>query len=111
VLFITEHPNSKLELISLNKDPKIRLEYDKRSTSKEPENIALNEFISVKGLAAQGNRLTAEKIKTVDLVPLTEEEQQAEEAWLNELKAKNTQNLADSDDDVEDEDNIQPTLF
>lgn len=111
VLFITEHPNSKLELISLNKSPKIRVEYDKRSSSKDPEEIELNDFIAVKGVAAQGNKLTAEKIKTIDLVPLSEEELKEEETWLNELKGTESTSKSDDEEESDNEDQIQPTLF
>lgn len=82
VSFITDHEKSYLELVSLNKSPNIKIEYDKRSTNKEPEVINMEEFIAVKGVSAQGNRLTNEKVKSIDLEPLTEEEQEEEEQWL-----------------------------
>lgn len=85
VSFITEHENSQLELLSLQRAPKIHVEYDKRSSNKLPETIDLTEFISVKGVSAMGNRLTNEKVKSIDLVELTEEEQNEEQAWLGSL--------------------------
>ena len=44
---------------------------------KEPEEVVLSDFISVKGIAAKGNQLTTETLnKVVGLDPLPEQEPQ-----------------------------------
>jgi topoisomerase-4 subunit A len=67
VLFITEHDDSKLELFSIMPAPEVTIEYDKRSSNKEDETIALQDLISVKGVKAKGNKLTSEKVKSFTL--------------------------------------------
>jgi topoisomerase IV subunit A len=78
VLFITEHPNSKLTLHSLVAEPMLHIQFDKRSTNKEDEDVLLAAFISVKGVKALGNRLTPHKVKELTLttpvfIPMTPE--------------------------------------
>jgi topoisomerase-4 subunit A len=72
-IFISEHPKSKLEIIATDYRPVAEIVYSKRSI--ENEEINLEEFIAVKGIKAQGNQLTIEKIKLVHLLaPLPFEE-------------------------------------
>jgi len=77
VLFINEHEKSFMEMFTLQPDPRIRIEFDKRSSDRPDEEIGLEEFISVKGLKAQGNRLTPHKVKNIELLkslePIVEE--------------------------------------
>lgn len=64
-LFISEHPKSKLELVSTDYRPLATVVFSKRNL--EDLSINFEEFISVKGIKALGNLLTKEKIKTIDL--------------------------------------------
>jgi topoisomerase-4 subunit A len=78
VPFITEHEDSFLEFATTHPAPSVVLQFDKRSNDREDEEIDLVEFISVKGVAAMGNRLTQYKVKTIDRVePEMEEEPEA----------------------------------
>lgn len=67
VSFITEHPESKLQVFSIMPEPLITVVYDKRSSDRAPEKITLHEFIGLKGVKAKGNRLTSEKVKSITL--------------------------------------------
>ncbi|HEY0978984.1 MAG TPA: DNA gyrase/topoisomerase IV subunit A [Flavobacteriales bacterium] len=67
VLFITDHPESKLLLHSLEKDAAVRIAFDRRSTDRDDEEVLLSEFIAVKGAKALGNRLTPFKVKEIVL--------------------------------------------
>lgn len=71
-LFISEHPYSKLEIVSTDYRPMIEVVFAKnKGIQKENQIISLEDFISVKGIKAQGNQLTSEKIKLVNsLEPL-----------------------------------------
>ncbi len=64
--FISEHPKSQLEIIATDYRPIADVQFSKRSL----DNIEVNfeEFISVKGIKAQGNQLTKDKIKQVNLL-------------------------------------------
>ena len=66
--FITEDEDSFLEIATSAPEPVIRIQYDKRSKDKPDEEINLEEFIDVKGLKAQGNKLTSDKIKAIDII-------------------------------------------
>ena len=68
VLFISEDEDSYLEVISTDWKPRVVLQFDKRSNDREDEEINLEEFISVKGMKAKGNRLTGYKVKNIDVL-------------------------------------------
>lgn len=72
-LFINEEPKSKLILLTSNQEAVILLDIEK-GKSKTPETIeqSLNEIIDVKGIRAQGNRLSPHTVKRIQL--LSEEE-------------------------------------
>lgn len=72
VPFISDHPDSYLEIVSTNTKPQVTVSFvkPKNKDEREPENIDLTEFIAVKGVKALGNRLTAHKVKNVDLEEL-----------------------------------------
>ncbi|MEM9687050.1 MAG: DNA gyrase/topoisomerase IV subunit A, partial [Bacteroidota bacterium] len=66
--FITEHPKSQLELVTTDWRPVVEIVFTKqRGKPKKPnQTIALEEFIAIKGIKAQGNQLTAEKVKHIN---------------------------------------------
>jgi len=74
--FITEHPNSQLEIVSTDYRPVAQLVYAKvKGVQKEDLHIDVEDFIAIKGLKALGNQLTTEKLKQVNLLdPLPYEE-------------------------------------
>ncbi|MGB3606593.1 DNA gyrase/topoisomerase IV subunit A [Psychroserpens sp.] len=68
--FITEHPNSQVEIVSTDWKPMAEIEFKKErgKERKDNEKINLEEFIAVKGLSAIGNQLTKEKVNQVNLL-------------------------------------------
>ena len=71
VHFISESEGSHLSLLSTNWRPKVLLKFDQRSNKRDDEELELEEFIAVKGLKAQGNKLSRYKVKTIEeLEPL-----------------------------------------
>lgn len=68
VSFITEHEDSELYIATTYSHPEVVVEYDKRSSSKGEETYDLEEFISVKGISALGNRFITEKPKSFSLI-------------------------------------------
>src|SRR5690606_30255466 len=76
-MFISEHPKSLLELISTDWRPQIEIEFTKLKGKeiRPNQNIDLESFITIKGIKALGNQLTAEKVKNINsLDPLPYEE-------------------------------------
>jgi topoisomerase-4 subunit A len=122
--FISEHPDSQLEIVSTDWKPMAEIEFTKErgKDRKENETINLEEFISVKGISAIGNQLTKDKVNQVNLLdPLpydAPEELPAEEIEVVDetvetsdaepISEENTKNSAKSkakndDDDDDDE--------
>lgn len=67
-LFISESDGSFLEIISLNKQPSIEIVFKKiKGKQKDSETVDLNTFIAVKGMKAQGNQLTKDMVKQINL--------------------------------------------
>ena len=80
-IFISENSKSRLEIIATDYRPVAEVLYSKRSIGNEIVNF--EDFIAVKGIKAQGNQLSVEKIKQVNLLeslPFEEpEEEKVEE--------------------------------
>ena len=70
VLFISENNGSYLEVVSTDYFPIVELEFFKQRNKqlREPKQINLEEFISVKGFRAQGNSLSPHKVKSIVLL-------------------------------------------
>ncbi len=68
VLFLTEHPDSRLTLHSLIEDPRVRISFDQRTSPRKDETVHLARLIDVKGVKAIGNRLTPHKVKELALL-------------------------------------------
>jgi len=82
-IFISEHPKSQLEIVLTDYRPMVEVVFSKRSL----ENIEVNmhEFIAIKGIKAQGNQLTTDKIKQVNrLEPLFYEPPVVAEVEVND---------------------------
>ncbi|WP_298901961.1 DNA gyrase/topoisomerase IV subunit A [uncultured Psychroserpens sp.] len=129
--FISEHPDSQLEIVSTDWKPMAEIEFKKErgKDRKDNEVVNLEEFIAIKGINALGNQLTKEKINQVNLLdPLpyeAPEEKPAEEIEVvsetvepsdanSVSEAKNEDNpQADngSEKGGEDDDQGQITLF
>ncbi len=107
--FITEHENSRLWVASTLHHPHVCLKFNKRykhTRDKEDQIIDLNEFIAVKGLKAQGNKLSSLPITEVTLeAPVDELEEKAEaelQAMLQKEAEQNKSVESDNDDDDSD---------
>ena len=106
VSFVTEHAESKLTLHSLVPGPIMHVAYDKRSSTKEDEDIKLADFITVKGVKALGNRLTPHKVKELTLntpvfIPMTPEIEEMQQMLITEdeignMEAPEEENLEES---------------
>ena len=108
-IFITEHSNSQLEIVSTDYRPLAELIFTKiKGIQKENQTVDLEAFIAVKGFKAQGNQLTADKLKQVNLLePLYYEI--PKEIVPEEIE---TPGLTDvSDEDLQMDDEGQITLF
>ena len=112
-IFISEHPSSQLEIIATDYRPVAEILFSKRSLDKRRVNF--EEFIAVKGIRAQGNQLTTEKIKQVNLLeplpyeepkePPVEEVEVVDEEIVSERLANKTE------EDLKQDHNGQITLF
>lgn len=90
--YTLEDSKSSIKVVSTDYLPVIELIFPKvKGLEKEPEVINLEEFITIKGIKAQGNQLTTYKLKQINVLePLPFEEPEEEE---------------------ESEEELQPTLF
>ena len=90
---------STLEIVTSNSDPLVEISFSKeRGQERKEESVSLNEFISVKGIKAQGNRLSTKKILKLNLVESVEEEIEPEQdVILEEVVVDNTKGASDTD--------------
>ena len=107
-IFISENKGSFLELVSTDWRPVFEIVFSKlRNKEQRPsQKIVFDEFISVKGIKAQGNQLTSHKLKQVNILEPLEYVQPVE-------KPDNEPELI-NDDRVNDESesgSAQATLF
>ncbi|MDH3322317.1 MAG: DNA gyrase/topoisomerase IV subunit A, partial [Flavobacteriaceae bacterium] len=94
--FISDHPNSKLQIVAVDYRPMAEVIFSKRSL--ENEKLNFEEFIAIKGIKSLGNQLTTDKIKQINLLdPLPYEEPEIndvdlvdEEVIDNENKGQTT---------------------
>ena len=113
-IFITEHKNSLLEIITTDWKPVIEIVYNKDRNKEQKPNTVVNidEFISLKGIKAKGNQLTNSKVKQINLIdsieftpPLEVSANEIEVVDVSEIKNK----IEESDET--DLDQGQITLF
>ncbi len=108
-LFISDSPGSFLEIATTAPNPAIEVKFKKvKGVEKEPEEIELNEFISVKGWKALGNQLTANPVKEINLLVKTEEQAEIEEEEEPEVEV--VDDVDDDDDENDSEGPVQITL-
>jgi topoisomerase-4 subunit A len=93
-IFITEHSNSQLEIVSTDWRPVAEVIFAKlKGVQKENQTIDLEQFISVKGIKALGNQLTADKIKQINLLESLPYEE-PEEIAPEEMEVSEESNLS-----------------
>ena len=100
-VFISDHSKSQLEIIVVDYRPIAEVVFSKRSL--ENKEVNFEEFIAIKGIKAQGNQLTADKIKQVNLLaslPYDEpEEPEVEEVEVVEEEViKHSETIQETDD-------------
>jgi len=101
-IFISDHSKSQLEIIVVDYRPMAEVVFSKRSL--ENKEVNFEEFIAIKGIKAQGNQLTADKIKQVNLLaslPYEEpEEPEVEEVEVVEEEViKHSETIQKTDDE------------
>jgi topoisomerase-4 subunit A len=93
-IFITEHSNSQLEIVSTDWRPVAEVIFAKlKGIQKENQTIDLEQFIAVKGIKALGNQLTADKIKQINLLESLPYEE-PEEIAPEEMEVSEESNLS-----------------
>jgi topoisomerase IV subunit A len=107
-IFITEHANSQLEIVSTDWRPVAEIIFAKnKGVQKENQTIDLEQFITIKGIKAIGNQLTADKLKQVNLLDSLPYEE-AVELIPEEIEVIGEIDM--NDDDLELDDDGQITL-
>lgn len=109
--FITEHPNSQLEIVATDYRPVAELVFNKvKGVQKENQTVDLEAFIAVKGFKALGNQLTTDKLKQVNLLePLPYEI--PEEVVPEEIEVAGETAIEENQADIQLDDDGQITLF
>ena len=98
VPFIPQEDKSTLELVTSSLSPITEVVYKKeKGKERSIEQIELAKFITVKGITAQGNKLTNKKVNKINLL-LTEENSLKVVELTNEETTKSSGNQADSQD-------------
>ena len=130
-VFISEHQNSFLELVTTDYRPQIEMVFNKErgKDRKADKTINIEEFIALKGISALGNRLTKEKVMQINLLeplPYTEPEpvpaeamEVVDEEFVNDIENPKLEiqvPLSDHDDNdgvnpQDTDDDGQTTLF
>ncbi|GAA4322839.1 DNA gyrase/topoisomerase IV subunit A [Pontixanthobacter gangjinensis] len=120
-LFISDHEDSYLEIVSTDYYPMAEIVYTKPKGKERRENEEVNlaEFIAIKGIKAQGNQLTSEKVNQINLLdPLpyeqpeeeeTEEEESSEES--NEISGEDIKSGKIKSPEKNSKSDEQPSLF
>ena len=118
-MFISANKGSFLELISTDWKPVIEVVFNKVRNKEQRESLKIifNEFITIKGVKAQGNQLSSFKIKQVNpLEPI--EYAPPIETPANEIEVidehvvdENVVNNVDNNDKLDDSTSNQVTLF
>jgi topoisomerase-4 subunit A len=104
--FISEEPGSKLVVMTSNPHPIVKVESLKgKSQLFDESEFDLSELIDVKGLKAQGNKLSSNDVQKVILLTEEIEEKEAEEEEINDLSEEDEDNF----DDINEEGSAEET--
>ncbi|WCO03276.1 DNA gyrase/topoisomerase IV subunit A [Psychroserpens ponticola] len=117
--FISEHPNTQLEIVSTDWKPMAEIEFTKErgKDRKDNETINLEEFIAIKGISALGNQLTKDKVNQVNILESLPYEAPEEVNAIDIEVVDETVESSDSKETSEDkpnpkeDDSGQGTLF
>jgi topoisomerase-4 subunit A len=92
VHFITENPESRVELVSLEKSPVLIVSFAKvKGFAPKDEKIKLEEFIEIRNIKAKGNKLSSNKVKEVNLVEPPESKKKLMAIPREEIEFENTE--------------------
>ena len=112
--FISSNKNSFLEIVCTDWKPVIELVYNKERNKEQRPNtsIDIEEFISIKGIKAQGNQLTGYKIKQINILE-SKEHIPPIEVSANEIEVIDENEIKEevNDSSENDTDKGQTTLF
>ena len=106
-VFISEHPKSQLEIIATDYRPVAEVQFSKRSLDNSEVNF--EEFIAVKGIKAQGNQLTTDKIKQVNLLESLPFEE-PEEPSIEEVEVVDEEEISNETVPVEPKKTVEVIL-
>jgi len=108
-VFISNKKGSFLELVSTDWKPVFEIVFSKlRNKDQRPsQSIVFDEFISVKGIKAQGNQLTTHKVKQVNILESIEYIPTIEKPAIDNDEDTNL----DMNNDENEPDKTQATLF
>ncbi|TNJ44549.1 DNA gyrase/topoisomerase IV subunit A [Tamlana fucoidanivorans] len=114
--FISDHPNSQLEIVSTDWKPVAEVVFAKERGKERKDNLIVNleEFISIKGITAIGNQLTKEKVNQINLLdPLPYEA--PDEVHADDIEVVGEKEVTDKSEGASGEPDIddegQTTLF
>jgi len=111
-VFISEHANSQLEVVSTDYRPQAEVVFTKvKGVQKENLLVDIEGFITIKGFKAQGNQLTTDKIKQVNLLAPLPYELPVEEVPEPEEQELPAQTSSEADEDIQLDEDGQITLF
>ena len=101
--FISDHPNSQLEIVSTDWRPMAEVEFTKERGKDRKDNMEVNfeEFIAIKGISALGNQLTKDKINQVSLLESLPYEA-PEEIPANDIEVVDEENITSIDSKTEE---------
>ncbi|MBU3681306.1 MAG: DNA gyrase/topoisomerase IV subunit A [Flavobacterium sp.] len=110
-IFISEHTNSQLEVVSTDYRPQVEVVFAKvKGVQKENVVVDIEGFIAVKGFKALGNQLTTDKIKQVNVLEPLPYEPPVEE--VPEPMEHETTDLSNEvNEDIQLDEDGQITLF
>lgn len=109
-IFITEHPKTQLEIVSTDYRPVAEVVFAKvKGVQKETITVDMENFITVKGIKALGNQLTADKVKQINMLePLPYDA--PEEEIPEEMEVKDEISLTDDNTTITLDEDGQITL-
>ncbi|MFM2265497.1 MAG: hypothetical protein RLZ77_917 [Bacteroidota bacterium] len=110
-IFISEHANSQLEVVSTDYRPQAEVVFAKvKGVQKENLLVDIEGFIAVKGFKALGNQLTTDKIKQVNVLEPLPYEPPVEEV-PEPVEQEFTELSSEDEEDIQLDEDGQITLF
>ena len=105
-LFISDSEGSYLELVTTGKQPVVEVNFKKvKGVEREPLEVDLEEFISIKGWKALGNQLTTYPVKEINLISVQEESEEKDENSEQDTE-KEVKEISKESNDEDDESQI-----